>query len=66
MTKDEAKKFVIDTILTGDKDKIARVIRRFQEVYGNQRSRGNKEDIRPESTMDLVEVAEKIFSEETE
>ncbi len=52
MNEQQAKEFVIKTILEGDKNKIARVIQRFQKVYGKKRSGGDKESVRPESTLD--------------
>lgn len=66
MTKEEAKKFVIDTILTGDSKMIARVVKRYQEVYGKSRPNGEKTDLPAQEHMDMAKVAEKIFSEKTE
>lgn len=56
----EAKDFVIQTILTGDSKRIAKVIERYRKTYGKKRSDGKEENIPVKADMDLALVAEEI------
>ena len=60
MTADEAKDYVIETILTGDKLRIARVIEKYRKAYGKSRSNGKEENISTKTNTDLARYAEEI------
>lgn len=50
-TEQQAKEYVIKTILTGDSKRISEVISHFQKAYGKSRSNENEQ----------VKIAEEIF-----
>lgn len=55
MNHDEAKKYVIATIKTGDKERIRRVLARYQEVYLNKKP----------SKKTAYDIAKEVFKDAT-